>query len=534
MHFNNNGFGAGFGQGWGLADSYLNRQNERKRQEVLDARYNEEQRYARERDDVKDARNKELDAFDKEQYYDGLDTAAHTRLEEQDRYDAKELRDIDTHGWATTEAKRAEEKEVRDEKARKLVETNKQRAEVFHKWRALPNPEDPNDPRVIKYMRELNILSELDIKDPGIAMAYYNRLNKAIESGQFTSQDVVAANAVYGEAINQRPSNIDADKTVMGVQYDEAGNATGNGKQFTVPKGSKINQRDIIGVTPIPDGKGFVMKMRIMATLPDGITQVEYIADATQQGATDASAGPQVQQPKDFLAMNQLKQGIIQQIAQSSATLQKSEGANYANSEIGKGQMALNKNASEIAKNTAATAETKRKADAAALKSEWDQVKNELAGSDQFKGKDKDQQRAAFFSSFSALGPAMQQKWGVRNFSDLSSHAKSKVMAAFKRTWEVAVANGYSMSDDQYLKDLEKEIMLSIPAANETPKQAKARKAKLVQSRVAEDLAKAKSKPEARGLADARNKKLKVRQGVDPKWMDHIRNKGSLTGVNDT
>jgi hypothetical protein len=301
------GFGDGFARGFGLADNYLNRQNDRRRQQMLDNRNEVRYQDGLTQQKLVNERNRQADV----------------------RAETKAAQDTTTFNDKQSE--------------RVLAETNRKRATTFHKWKALPNPEDPTDPKVIKYMRELNIMSELDIKDPGIAMAHYNKLNKAIQTGEFTAQDVVAANAVYGEAINQRPTDIRADKTVAGV----------DGKQFSVPAGSKITQRDIIGVTPAPDGKGFVMKLKIMATLPDG-TEVEYIADATQAGSTDASAGPQVQQPQDFLAMNQLKQGIIQQIAKSGEHIRSSETANYENSELGKGQAIADKRTNEGIKAEAA------------------------------------------------------------------------------------------------------------------------------------------------------------------------------------
>tara|TARA_B110000211_G_scaffold189473_1_gene215738 strand:+ start:207 stop:1814 length:1608 start_codon:yes stop_codon:yes gene_type:complete len=346
------GFAEGFQGGWGLADTYLNRQQDRKRQAFEDDRRAEQTRYDRGRDEQSDAlaktaltRRNLLEEYNAVQAGVTRDTAEAERWVAEDRAVKKEERAAEIHKATVERNDQVIAAGKIKGEADQRNEHNRKRALAYHKLTSLPDPEDMSDPRVVEALRDISVLSELDIKNPGQAWAHYEKINSAIQKGEFTERDAVAANAVYGEALNQRPTAIDEAKKVR----------TTDGKEVTIPAGSEITQRDVVGLTPVKGGKGFVMQLRIMAKGSDG-KDYEYFADATVGGSASGQSNPQVHQPQEFLGINQLKMSLIQQMKGATALIDKREGANYANSEVGKGQLALNKNEAEIAAKKAVAA----------------------------------------------------------------------------------------------------------------------------------------------------------------------------------
>ena len=329
------GFAEGFQGGWGLADTYLNRQQDRKRQAFEDDRRAEQTRYDRGRDEQSDAREKAaltrrtlLEEYNAAVARGARDTAEELQWGITDRAMRKEQREITAAAQKNTENTQKNTEYTQKQAKLKQAEAIDHLRIVYDAW----DRKSPPPPELVKALRDANMMTKLDIEDPGKAVQAYSVLEKAIQTGEFPEEAVHAANAVYSETINKRDPLVHADRAVRGII---SGKSTAV-EDIVVPKGSKITSREIVGITPIPGGKGFVLKMRVQAKDDDGQIY-EYIADSTKEGAADNSSDPQVFAPDQFLATGRMRQAMINEIQDVNKRIRTANESLYMNSELGQG-----------------------------------------------------------------------------------------------------------------------------------------------------------------------------------------------------
>jgi len=386
-------FSEGFQGGWGLADSYLNRQDARKRQKVEDDRLAEETRYQRARDSQADIEEQKRYDYriSKSQFESELTRrdywAEQERLNDKDITDLEESlyqrgRDDKNDRIAAAERKRLHRRQdkaddIRDTEAtqntavynrgvvnEKEAKVKADQAEAIDHLRIVYDAWDKKSspsPELVKALRDANMMTKLDIEDPGKAVQAYSILEKAIQTGEFPEEAMDAANLVYSETINKRDPLAHADRAVKGII---SGKSTAV-EDIVVPKDSKITSRDIVGITPAPGGKGFVLKMRVQAEGPDGQIY-EYIADSTKAGAADNSSDPQVFTPDQFLATGRMRRMMINEIQGANKRIRTANESLYMNSALGKGFAN-----SQEAKRASAKGETDRREALLESEREW-------------------------------------------------------------------------------------------------------------------------------------------------------------------
>jgi hypothetical protein len=480
MRFSGGGFSRGFTSGWGLADSYLNRQEDRKRQAFEDRRQAEETRYQRGRD-------RQVDAENQKRYEYGVDLAktALTRknlLEEYKDVQAGVIRDeTEERQWKEDDLEAAAliRKTERENASDKLSKQKaQQEAEVHKRVIAADNEKTANaahakqfetlrrtyeawdkksapPQELIDALRDSNLMTKLDIEDPGLAVEMYNVLEGAVENGTFGEKEIDAANKVFGELINKRDPLIHEDRSVMGIVSGKSMKV----ENIIVPQGSKITNREIIGVTPLDKGQGFVLKMRVQATGKDGQVY-EYTADSMKKGAADNTSSPQIFTFEQLMAISQQKKAMIAEIQSGYKRAESVSRSNWLVHPDGEAWQASEKLRLQEADN-------KRKARDAAIKRTNAWVNQMIPAStyenDPYKVGLK---RTTLINSYEHAKAMIYQKWGdavmkdgrIVEMHELEPRLLSPILSSFETVWKMAEDGQYSMSIDQYLGKLEKEI----------------------------------------------------------------------------
>jgi len=516
-------FSQGFQQGWGLADDYLNRQADRKRQKLLDDRYIKEQTYNREQNRL--ARK------------DRLDAARQTQANWQAEQD--HIRDMDAIATAQTQRENAmksaehalgiekdklEIKKVKDELNRQR--TRREAAEWLDRGVAAGHfvqstTGNPNDARFVPSKAGFAWLAEngmgidpAELNDNPMQVFKDLRNVEGMLSTQTISKDGLKSfTNMVKKVLNKRGKKVTHPKVVQtrGGPIDL--------------QGWDIVDREIIDLIPGPEGKTFAFDMKVTAKDPNTGQEIEYSAPATLGGDNDPQANvqqftiPQIagivgMQRESLKAMMKTPsmQGLFKK-AQRSLFEEYPEYAKFQQEERKLRADQVKARMEQIYKRDklaveALKAENKHNIDKTKLK-----VKKREADEKMLKamgGEDHAQFTSVFYQSFNALKPILTEKYaktiaksvgvdqaklkvGDWEFFDLPELARSRILADFSEEYK----GRWFKWDDMYLGRFAKEVKESMTSTSET-----AEKPKL----------KPKSKPKSKGQIKEEDARARTEQ----------------------
>jgi hypothetical protein len=284
------GFAEGFQGGWGLADSYLNRQEDRKRQKFEDARREEETKYQRTQDGL--VRQDRLDAATQVQ---SNYVAEQERLADQTAIQnaSTSLRD----SKVSLELQALKSKQALDKKRREATEllSEGQKAGHFHyggpaKQQVIFNPKSPG---AYKWANKMGVSVDPD-GSMGKHVTDINLLKETFTTGRVTPKALEAFNRIANPLLNRRGGTVTHSKIV-----ERNGP---NGPESIDVKGWKIVNREVSRVIPTNKGSNFAFDMVVTVEDPATGAIAQYRAPSTVGGDNDPNAEVQQFTPEQIMS----------------------------------------------------------------------------------------------------------------------------------------------------------------------------------------------------------------------------------------
>lgn len=550
------GFAEGFQGGWGLADSYLNRQEDRKRQKFEDARREEETKYQRTQDGL--ARTDRLNAAKQSQ--DNWATDFAYRAGQDEIGNAQQQHEnFETNATAKLEREKLQAeidvnkaKQLRNKTMREATEWLQRGIAGGHFVQSTTG--DPNDARFIPSEAGFTWLAEngmgidpAKLKDnPMQVFKDLRNVEGMLATQGTTKEGLKSFTRLVEKVINKRGKKVTHSKVVQ----------TKGGPMEV--QGWDIIDREIINLIPGPEGKTFAFDMKVIAKDPATGQEVEYSAPATLGGDNDPNANVQqftIAQMAGIVGMQRESLNTMMKTPSMKGIFRKAQIAMFnQNPDWAKFQQTERKNKADQAKATAEQAYKSAKllVDKASKdnKHSLDNVKVKVAKRKYLDealramgGEDHAKFTSVFYQSFNALKPILSEKYaktiaksiGVDPgdlkaddwaFYDLPELARSRILADFSEEYKGSWFKFDDMFLGRYLREV-RDSMVAPTAGEPNPEDTKGTKKPGAKKRAQDLINQAKRRD---GEIDTH---LRRRQMMDARPAQYHADKGTLIGAND-
>ena len=434
MSHMNQGFGAGFSQGWGLADSYLDRQNVRKRQKFEDDRRAEQTLYDRGRDEINDARQVVADQQSKSRF---------------DQETAANKMSID-------EAKRLERLRL---KQQSMVDNLKigERKGFIKQNSATGQVDFTVTAESLDWAKLMGVMPDWERfgEDPARSMREFSLVEEAIRTGQYGPGTIEAFNHIAAPLIAQRPDTVENPDMVV------------DGKSAV---GWKIKGRKVVDAKASPDGKGIALEFEVTVVDPQTGEEHTYLAPATNGGDDTPNAQVSTFTPEQILQLVGMQRTSIMDVARSPEFAKLFAGHQEAN-------MALHGDAiknREAAKAEIAKATTARRKDAIQKQEayrKWTDSMMPVTGDDKAGNTRK---RAAYDASLDLIGDVLTR--AIPNYkmdpANLTASQQNMIYGDFSSNYDNNKYKGSGFfdfrnkgADNTMLLSLAKDLLKQVPEA---------------------------------------------------------------------